>query len=130
MSATVVGFKRVGRIYGQYEGRPLYHYPCTYFKGDCCHLSCRLAALRAAGHGEVADTLERNSKAWDWLQNWGRMVYDIPVREHGRMSPEQKRKDAHRRKAAAGIIRGMRAGGVDYGQACIGGAWVGALVRD
>lgn len=112
--------KRVGRIYDSYEGRPLYEYPCIYFPaGDyCCHFSCRMKALRDAGYTQVADRLEQNDKARDWLHSWGKLLYD-PGR-HGR--------DKARRKSVAQIIIAMRRGECAYVDAVYAGAWTGAIL--
>ena len=89
-------------------------YPTWPAPVDCVHPSCHWYALRQQGRTTLADQLERNAKAQDWLANWGKLVYD-PA-QHGD-SPE-------RRQQAARIVRAMRKG-LDYGTATIIGAWAG-----
>lgn len=93
--------------------RAVEDYPCTYHKGQrCLHTTCRLATLPP----KVAVRLERNFQAQDYARNWGLLLYD----------PKQHGRDQKRRTILARIIRGMRDGTVDYGQACVGGCWAGA----
>lgn len=114
------GFRKVGRVYGHYKGRELFEYPCLKgcAGGRCCHFDCRLAALREAGRADVADRLEANAGARDWLANWGKLLYD----------PEKHGRDGKRRKLAAQIVRGMRAATVGYADAVVGGCWVDVLI--
>jgi hypothetical protein len=109
---------RVGRVYGHFEGKPLWEYPCQYGCGDCCHFQCRLKALRDAGQAAVAERLEANHKAKDWLSNWGKLLYD--PREHGR--------DPQRRTAAARIVLEMRRNAMNYADAVRTGCWAGAVL--
>jgi hypothetical protein len=114
-------FGRVGRIYDTYNGRECYEYDCTFgptISGGCCHFCCRMSALRSAGRDAVAVRLEANAKARDWLDNWGKLLYD--PRQHGR--------DAKRRKAAAEVILAMRRQAMGYADAVTTGAWAGALL--
>lgn len=120
------GNRKVGKVYGHltHRGlvRDLYDYECTIAPkgveaGRCCHRCCRLAALCAAGHEQVAKRLEANSVARDWLRNWGKMVYDPQI--HG--------KNAKRRALAAKLARALR-DGADVVDVIRGGCWAGALV--
>lgn len=115
-------FGRVGRIYNTWQAgqrtHECYEYPCTFGLSHCCHQDCRLEALRAAGYNTAADRLEANWQAKDWLKNWGRMVYD--PQDHGR--------DPKRRNMAAAFIRRLRNRHLGYADACVGGAWTGALM--
>lgn len=120
------GFRKVGTIYGEFRGRPLYHYRCRLLPGSaldgqldgCCHFTCRLQALRDAGYDDVADKLSRNATAQDWRRNWGKMVYD--EQEHGR--------DPRRRQLAADYMRQLRNDKMSITAATISGCHIGALL--
>lgn len=96
-------------------------WPCVY-RADlghgCCHIPCKLAWLRAQGLTGLADRLQRNGEARDWLSNWGKLLYD--PRTDGR-HPERRRK-------AAAIMRAMRNGQADYAAVVRAGAWAGAAI--
>jgi hypothetical protein len=71
-----------------------------------------------AGHTDIADKLDANASARDWLRNWGKLVYDPSV--HGR--------DRNRRRAAAQIVRAIRRG-TKVVDAVRAGAWIGATMK-
>ena len=108
-----------GKVYSHYGTQPLFDYPCDLGGDRCCHFSCHMEELRRIGLAHVAEQLERNNKARDWLYNWGKILYD----------PQDHGKDPKRRKLAADIVRSMRNGKVDSTSAVIGGCWIGALTN-
>lgn len=123
------GYSKVGTVYGtlEHNGRTivLRHYACHLLpnrpdldgdKDGCCHWSCRMQALRDAGKADVADKLEQNARAKDWLGNWGKMIYD----------PERHGRDPERRRRAATMIRLLRSRAIGYADACRLGVWSGA----
>lgn len=126
MSLAVANFRKVGRVYGQFERHSLFEYPCNYLAPDadgsphqCCHHSCRMDALRQAGFTAVAERLEGNAKAIDYRHNWGKLIYVDA--KHGR--------DAKRRKAMAVAMRAMRdKHATNYADIIVAGCWQGALM--
>lgn len=127
MIRRITGFRRTGHIYGEFEKRPLYEYRCTILPNSphldgvsdgCCHFECRLQSLREAGYADVADQLQRNASALDWLRNWGKLLYD----------PDRHGRNQERRNAAAAILRGMRQSKIGYADAVRTGAWAGAVM--
>lgn len=123
------GFRKVGTVYAEFRGKPCYRYRCGYLRNPaldgvhdgCCHRSCRMQMLREAGHGDVADKLEANAEARDWLHNWGKMVYD--PNEHG------KQRGTERRKLAARLMRQMVQKKLGYADVVVTGCWAGALME-
>lgn len=101
------------------DGSPLIKPRPDNPEGFCQHFGCRMAWLRANGLDALASRYERNSAARDWINNWGKLLYD----------PRTDGRNPNKRSAMAKMVRAFRSGIGTSADLVVAGAWGGAQIR-